>query len=144
MAREGAFEGLVWEEVHDDGEGAGACCPETEAARRPAPAGLGRPHADRARQFMPFAALRGYYELVGEKEKVVEPRRPLSEGEARELTQTLAGLTRGTVVRCTYYEDDGYRTITGAASQIDMIYHDLWVVRTRIPFDEICALEALG
>ena len=38
--------------------------------------------AMRARQFAPFAALRGYYDLVRERERVVEPRREMSEESA--------------------------------------------------------------
>lgn len=37
-----------------------------------------RPHPDRARQFMPFAALKGYRELVRQQERIVangEPNR---------------------------------------------------------------------
>ena len=41
-----------------------------------------RRHADRAAQFMPFAALTGYYDLVRERERVSEPRREPSEEEA--------------------------------------------------------------
>ena len=63
MAREGAFEGLVWEEVPapDGGAAGGGVCVPVAAQRgdlpvpsdidRPVPAGLGRPHPDRARQF---------------------------------------------------------------------------------------------
>ena len=29
-----------------------------------------RPRADRAQQFMPFAALKGYYDLIRERERV--------------------------------------------------------------------------
>ncbi len=105
---------------------------------------MGRPHPDRARQFSPFAALRGYYELVHERERVIEPRRPLSEEEARALDATIADLQRGAMVRAVFYEKEAYRTIVGTVSQVDMIYHDLWIVRERIPFDELCALEALS
>lgn len=115
--------------------------PGDEAATRHA---IGRPHPDRARQFMPFAALRGYYELVHERERVIEPRRPLSEEEARALDATIADLQRGAMVRAVFYEKEAYRTIVGTVSQVDMIYHDLWIVRERIPFDELCALEALS
>ena len=45
-----------------------------------------RPRADRAAQFMPFAALRGYYDLLRTKERVPEPRHELTEEEARELS----------------------------------------------------------
>ena len=44
-----------------------------------------RRHADRARQFMPFASLRGYYDFIREQERVKEPRRELSEDDAQEL-----------------------------------------------------------
>ena len=152
------FEGLVWEEVlgpavagvplASGGKAAplGAAPLPDEAALPgpPAPAGLGRPHPDRARQFMPFAALRGYYDLVHAKEAVPERRRPLTEEEARELDETLATVARGAMVRAVFYEKDAYRTIVGTVSQVDMIYHDLWIVRTRIPFASLCALEVIG
>ncbi len=158
MARTEGFGELRWEEVGDlrgeDGEGAcpadfreraDAICDESAAPLPgpPVPPGLGRPHPDRARQFSPFAALRGYYELVHEKEVVPEERRPLAEEEARAIQETLESLPRGAQVRCTFYENAGYRTVCGTVSQVDMIYHDLWIVRRRIPFREICALEAL-
>ena len=140
---EAAFAGLVWEEVDGDAADGGAVGEGSpQGLDRPVPAGLGRPHPDRARQFSPFAALRGYYELVHERERV-PTRRPLSDVEARELGAALAQVRRGQLVRATFYENDAYRTVVGTVSQVDMIYHDLWIVRERIPFDELCALEAL-
>jgi len=142
---EAAFAGLVWEEVDGDAADGGAVGEGSpQGLDLPVPAGLGRPHPDRARQFSPFPALRGYYELVHERERVIEPRRPLSEEEARALDATIADLQRGAMVRAVFYEKDAYRTIVGTVSQVDMIYHDLWIVRERIPFDELCALEALS
>ncbi len=131
---EAAFAGLVWEEVDGDAADGGAVGEGSpQGLDRPVPAGLGRPHPDRARQFSPFAALRGYYELVHERERVIE----------RALDATIADLQRGAMVRAVFYEKEAYRTIVGTVSQVDMIYHDLWIVRERIPFDELCALEAL-
>lgn len=142
---EAAFAGLVWEEVDGDAADGGAVGEGSpQGLDRPVPVGLGRPHPDRARQFSPFAALRGYYELVHERERVIESRRPLSEEEARALDATIADLQRGAMVRAVFYEKDAYRTIVGTVSQVDMIYHDLWIVRTRIPFASLCALEVIG
>lgn len=104
---------------------------------------IGRPHPDRARQFMPFAALRGYYDLVHAQEAVPEPRRPLTEEEACVLGEQLASLERGQVVRATYYHDGAYREAVGAVSQVDTIYRTLWVVRTAIPFDALSQIELL-
>lgn len=145
MVRGEAFENLVWEEVGVGAVGESAAEESSpHGIDRPVPAGLGRPHPDRARQFSPFAALRGYYELVHERERVVEPRRPLSEEEARVLDEAVASLRRGAMVKAVFYEKDAYRTIVGTVSQVDMIYHDLWIVRTRIPFASLCALEVIG
>ncbi len=66
------------------------CQPGRAAVERSAPrppAGIGHPHPERAAQFKPFAALRGYYELVSACERVVEPRPVLSEEESRELSE---------------------------------------------------------
>ena len=44
---------------------------------------------ERAKQFMPFAALKGYPEALRKKEKVVVPKKELSEEYQEELkTQT--------------------------------------------------------
>ena len=45
--------------------------------------------ADRARQFMPFSALRGFEELIREVEHTPTPRRELSEYEAEILGKKL-------------------------------------------------------
>lgn len=141
MARGDVFEGLAWEEV--GGSAPASLSGAAQGIDRPAPERIGRPHPDRARQFMPFAALRGYYELVRDKERVVEPWVPLADDEARALDEVIAGLVRGDVVRCVFYERDGYRTLVGAVGQVDLIYRDLWIVRERIPFSRIRSVDVL-
>lgn len=141
---EAAFAGLVWEEVDGDAANGGAVGEGSpQGLDRPVPAGLGRPHPDRARQFSPFAALRGYYELVHERERVPTPRRELTEEEARELDAALAQVARGSLVRVTYYDGDAYVTREGLVSQKDEILRDLWLVRTKIPFAALQSLELL-
>ena len=53
-----------------------------------------RPRADRAQQFMPFAALKGYYDLIRERERVAEPKRELTDEQALELSRKLSQLKR--------------------------------------------------
>ena len=110
------------------------------SAPRP-PAGIGHPHPERAAQFKPFAALRGYYELVSACERVVEPRPVLSEEESRELSERLLSLTRGEVVRVAYYQAGSIVTQTGAVGQLDTVSRTLAVVRKRVPIDDIVSLE---
>ena len=44
---------------------------------------------ERAKQFMPFAALKGYPEALRKKEKVVVPKKELSEEYQEELERKL-------------------------------------------------------
>ena len=103
-----------------------------------------RPHADRARQFMPFAALKGYYELVRQQERVEQPRHQLTDEEALELSARLAALRKGNMVRVTYYDQDAYTSIRGAVTRIDEPFRTLRVVMTDIPFDDILRIEDGG
>ena len=40
---------------------------------------------ERAKQFLPFNALRGYYTLIKEKEKIIQDKKTLSEDELERL-----------------------------------------------------------
>ncbi|MDO4436992.1 MAG: YolD-like family protein [Coriobacteriaceae bacterium] len=100
----------------------------------------GAPRASRAAQFMPFAALTGYYELARQQERIVEPRHELTEEEAVELSRIMSQLKRGDLIRVTYYDWDSYRTVTGVVARIDTAYRRLQVVKTVIPFDDILSI----
>ena len=107
----------------------------------PAYTANGQPRASRAAQFMPFAALTGYYELARQQERIAEPRHELTEEEAEALSRTMAQVRRGDLVRVTYYDWDCYKTISGMVARIDTVYRRLQVVKTTIPFDDIRSLE---
>lgn len=100
--------------------------------------------ADRARQFMPFAALRGYRDLIRACERVPEPRHELTEEEALGLSRRVAALERGDMVRVVRYDGDAYAEVTGMVSCVDACSRVLTVVKTRIPFDDIRAIEVVA
>lgn len=47
---------------------------------------------ERARQFLPFNALTGYYQMIMEKQRVSESKKELSEDEATVLSNKLKNL----------------------------------------------------
>lgn len=102
-----------------------------------------RRRADRARQFMPFASLKGYYDYIREQERVKEPRRELSEDGAEELSDTLNEVRRGDMLRVVFYEKDHYETTTGIVSEFDPVFRSLKIVRRKICFDDIYCAEIL-
>ena len=103
-----------------------------------------RPRADRAQQFMPFAALKGYYDLIRERERVVEPKRELTDEKALELSQRLAQVERRTMASIAYHDGEAYVTAHGLVSDIDLAGRTITVVRTRIPFDDIWEIHLGG
>ena len=100
----------------------------------------GRPRASRAAQFMPFAALTGYYDLVREQERIVEPRHELTEEEGDELSRAIMQVRRGDLVRITYYDRGGYKTRAGVVEAIDPVRRSLRLGQQAIAFDDIWKL----
>jgi hypothetical protein len=92
---------------------------------------------------MPFAALEGYYDLVRDQERVVEPRRELTDEEVARISHELAVVRRGDLVRVTHYVGGAYVTQEGVVSEIDVPFHVLQVVRTRIRFEDLWSVEVL-
>lgn len=104
---------------------------------------VARAHADRARQFMPFAALKGYHEMAQEQEAVREPRHDMTEERALALSKEVAGLRKGDVVRVVHYEGSAYCTAVGAVAEVDEAFRSLTVVKRRIAFDDVLSIERL-
>lgn len=96
---------------------------------------------DRAKQFMPFAALKGYEEALREKEKIVVPKIELSEEMKEELDRKMQQVMRNDMVQVTYFKEDEYLQITGMVARIDKDARVLKVVGTKIPFEDIYKLE---
>lgn len=86
-------------------------------------------------------ALKGYYELCREKERCPAPRRELTEEEALALSQVVAGLSKGDMVRVTFYDQDAYVTRQGMIGEVVPELRFLRLVRQRIAFDDILSIE---
>ena len=99
--------------------------------------------ADRAKQFMPFASLKGYYDLIREQERRREPKRELSEDEAEELSAALGGFSRGALVRVVHYRGECYETTVGVITEFDTVFRKMRIVRDIVAFDDIIEAELL-
>lgn len=95
---------------------------------------------ERARQFLPFNALTGYYQMIMEKQRVSESKKELSEDEATVLSNKLKNLHRHDLVSVTFYNKDAYITKTGMITDIDFTFQTLTIVKTKIPFQDILRL----
>ena len=98
-------------------------------------------NVERAKQFLPFNALRGYYTLIKEKEKIKENRKILSIDEYERLEREFSKVEIGRIVWIKYYLDDHYEEIEGMVSKIDLILKKIQVVKKEIKIKDIIDLK---
>ena len=107
---------------------------------------------DRAAQFMPFAALTGYEDLIRESSRITQSRIELSETEIEELKHKLEILHRHEIekplIKVQYFVHDlkksggSYQMVEKYLHHIDDIEKKIiFKDRTIIQFDEIISIE---
>ena len=96
---------------------------------------------ERAKQFMPFAALKGYEEALRKKERIIVPKAELSEECKEELDRKFRQIRKKDIVSVIYFMDGEYYKLTGMVSRIDVTARILVIVQTKIPFDNLYAIE---
>lgn len=92
---------------------------------------------DRAKQFMPFAALKGYPEALKKKEKIIVPKAEFSEEYKEKLDQKLRQVKKNDIITAIYYHNGECVKVEGMVSRIDDTSRILKIVNTRIPFDDL-------
>lgn len=92
---------------------------------------------NRAKQFMPFAAVRGYEEALRAKEKIVVEKIELTEERKAELDFALHQIQKNEMITVVYFLKDEYIQVEGMVSRLDTDARILKIVNTKIPFDDI-------
>lgn len=92
---------------------------------------------NRAKQFMPFAALKGYEEALRTKEKVVVEKIELSEEKKSELDYKIQQIQKNDMITVVYFLKDEYIKLEGMVSRLDTDARILKIVNTKIPFEDI-------
>lgn len=72
--------------------------------------------ADRAKQFMPFDALKGFRKALEEKERMIVPKRELSEEQKDKLNRIIQQIKKKDILTATYskwriYSDNRYGSV---------------------------------
>ena len=100
--------------------------------------------AQRAKQFMPFSALKGFEEAVKAKERMKEPKVILGEDARQELNFKLQGILPGDRVRAEYYYESRYVTVRGRVKKIDALGRRIHLEEIKIPIDDLKDIEREG
>ena len=92
---------------------------------------------ERAKQFLPFAALKGYPEALRRREKIIVPKVEFSEEYQEKLDRKLRQIRNGDVVTAVYFREGEYLKVTGTVAGIDRTARVLRIVNTKILFDDL-------
>ncbi|SNV75073.1 YolD-like family protein [Veillonella rodentium] len=95
----------------------------------------------RAKQFMPFAALKGFEALLDAASRPKEARVELSEDQLEELNRTIQSLAEGDFVRVLYYTGHRYTESVGIVEAVERSSHRVSVEGAIISFKDIKELN---
>lgn len=96
---------------------------------------------NRAKQFVPFAAVKGFEEALRAKERIVVEKIELSEERKAELDYKLHQINKNDIISVVYFDKDEYVKVEGMVSRLDIDARIIRVVNTKISFDDIYELE---
>lgn len=97
--------------------------------------------SERAKQFLPFAAVKGLPEALAKKEYIPSLKVEMTEELAMELDQKIKRVQRGSIVTVTYFCIDTYIQLTGLFVKLDSIFRTLQIDDTIIEIDNISSFE---
>ena len=95
--------------------------------------------SQRAKQFMPFAAVKGLEEAILEQEQLLQrtERIEIGEEQVRKINRALNHLEKGKHISVKVYRDGRYQTIQGLVEQIDLAKGAMRVSGVLVPFESI-------
>ncbi len=100
-------------------------------------------NVDRAKQFMPFDALKGFREMLLFVEKQKLEKKEFSTDFLDILNNKLKNLKKGMNIKVTYFYDLNYIETCGIIKDIDVSNQILILLNTKINFDDVIDIELL-
>lgn len=95
----------------------------------------------RANIFQSFDALKGFRELLDEQERIIVPRRILSEDDLEELNYKIHKVKPGMIVTIDYYDQMDYIRVKGIVTKINLQTRMIQIVKKKINLESISWIE---
>lgn len=99
------------------------------------------PISERAKQFLPFAAVKGLNEALEKKEKTIQIKGEMTEESALELNEKFNRLQKGVVATIGYFCEDAFLSVTGRVTLIDNVYRMIEIDDACVKIDDILEIE---
>ncbi|MCF0108609.1 MAG: YolD-like family protein [Erysipelotrichaceae bacterium] len=95
---------------------------------------------NRANQFLPYDALKGFKEYLAEIDKEVVEKKELSEEQISELSFLFGELERGDEVTIVHYRQGQYVETMGIIKKIDPVYHKIYLDDHTIRMSDVLSI----
>lgn len=96
----------------------------------------------RAHIFSAFDALKGFRELLKEKERIVVPKRILSEDDLEVLNRKIHEVKPGMILTVIYFDNGDYVKFTGRVAKVKLEEQYVQIVKKKINIKSIVDLQA--
>lgn len=96
----------------------------------------------RAHIFSAFDALKGFREMLKEKERVVVSKRMLSEDDLEVLNQKVHAIEKGMMITLIYFDNGDYVQRTGRVVKVNFDEQYIQIIKSKIPFKSIVDIQA--
>ena len=93
--------------------------------------------AQRAKQFAPFAALKGFEEALRAKERIIVTKVELYEEKKAEIESILRNKKKQDSITVIYYNNENYVKVSGMITDINPLEQRIRIVDSVIPFADI-------
>ena len=100
-------------------------------------------NSNRAKQFMPFDALKGLKEEIKRREIIKENKKILSTEQNNYLDNIIKLLKKNNLVKIKYYKELNYIETIDKIKKIDNIYKKIYLSNTIINFDDIITIKII-
>ncbi|MDY5232601.1 MAG: YolD-like family protein [Faecalicoccus sp.] len=95
----------------------------------------------RAHIFSAFDALKGFREMLKEQERIIVPKRMLSEDDLEILNQKIHAVEKGMMVTLTYFDNGDYVKQIGRVAKISFDENYIQIVKSKIPLKSIVDIQ---
>lgn len=95
----------------------------------------------RAQIFQSFDALKGFREILKEQEKVIVPKKILSEDDLDMLDRKVQQIKAGMIIKIVYFENGQYIALEGLVSKINLDTRIIQIVKKKVNLMNVVEID---
>lgn len=97
--------------------------------------------AQRAQIFQSFDSLKGFREIIKQKERIIVPKRELSNDDLELLDRIIHKVQPGMIIKVIYYNQDQYVQFKGKVVKLDFENKKIQIVKKTLNLNDIAEIE---